>query len=241
MWDRYCCRLRAFIRGRVADESEADDILQEVLIRIHRTLCCREWNKPESWIYQVTRNLIIDHYRSRRETVELTESMLAREEDPVKDDPVSRLSFSLRETVEAMPEPYREALILVEYEGLSQKALPGGWEYRPREPSHAFSEPGKSCATCSCPVATSSWTVGEESSTTTSAAPRAARASLDNLRLFPRPSVYQDEEAAMFQDFPMPMHLPVLARVDHDKRCHEDVRPLNFRKLRLCCEPCCCC
>lgn len=123
MWDRYCCRLLAFIRGRIADEAEAEDMLQEVFIRIHRNLCCQEWNKPESWIYQITRNLIIDHYRGRKEAVEVTEGMLAREEDPLKDDPVSRLSFSLRETIDELPEPYRQALILTEYDGLSQKEL----------------------------------------------------------------------------------------------------------------------
>jgi RNA polymerase sigma factor (sigma-70 family) len=62
--EQYCCRLLAFIRRRVSDEADAEDILQEVFIRVHRNLCCsNEWNKPESWIYQVTRNLIIDFYQ----------------------------------------------------------------------------------------------------------------------------------------------------------------------------------
>ena len=123
LWERYCCRLLAFIRGRIADESEAEDILQEVFIRIHRNLCCQAWNKPEGWIYQITSNLIIDHYRSRRETVEVDESVPAREQVGVEDDPVARLSFSLRETIDGMPEPYRQALLLTEYDGLSQKEL----------------------------------------------------------------------------------------------------------------------
>jgi RNA polymerase sigma-70 factor (ECF subfamily) len=124
LWDQYCSRLLAFIRGRISDESDAEDILQEVFIRVHNNLCCqREWNKPEGWIYQVTRNLIIDHYRKRKEALEITESMLVDERAPLDDDPVTRLAFSLRETVDALPEPYREALVLTEYEGLSQKVL----------------------------------------------------------------------------------------------------------------------
>jgi RNA polymerase sigma-70 factor, ECF subfamily len=123
LWERYCCRLLAFIRARIADESEAEDILQEVFLRIHRSLCCQEWNKPEGWIYQITRNLIIDHYRSRRETVEVDETLPARQESGTEEDPVARLAFSLRETIEALPEPYRQALVLTEYEGLSQKEL----------------------------------------------------------------------------------------------------------------------
>ena len=30
LWDQYCCQLLAFIRRRVSDEAEAEDLLQEV-------------------------------------------------------------------------------------------------------------------------------------------------------------------------------------------------------------------
>ena len=121
LWEQYCHRLLAFIRRRVSDEADAEDILQEVFIRIHRSLCCSEdWNKPESWIYRIVRNLIIDYYRRRRETVEIPED-LAAEADYEADEAQERLALSLRETIEALPEGYRQALILTEYEGLSQK------------------------------------------------------------------------------------------------------------------------
>ena len=38
-------------------------------------------------------------------------------------DLVTRLASDVREMVEALPEPYREALVLTSYEGLSQKEL----------------------------------------------------------------------------------------------------------------------
>ena len=40
VWVQYGRRLRAFIRSRVGDEAEAEDILQEVFVRAHRSLCC---------------------------------------------------------------------------------------------------------------------------------------------------------------------------------------------------------
>jgi RNA polymerase sigma-70 factor, ECF subfamily len=125
LWDRYRARLLGFIRGRVSDPDEAEDILQEVFIRIHGGLCClQEWTAMERWIYRVTRNLIIDHYRSRRRHEELGEELEAKEEGPeLEEDPVAKLAFSLRETVDELPEPYREALLLTEYEGLSQAEL----------------------------------------------------------------------------------------------------------------------
>jgi RNA polymerase sigma-70 factor (ECF subfamily) len=125
LWDRYSRRLGGFIRSRVWDDAEADDILQEVFIRVHRNLCCQpesEWNKPESWIYQIARNLIIDHYRRRRETAELPEN-LPTEPDLPEGDPEAELALSLKEMIDELPEPYRHALIVTEYQGLSQKQL----------------------------------------------------------------------------------------------------------------------
>lgn len=122
LWERYSQRLAAFIRSRVGDD-EADDILQEVFIRIHRHLCCQsEWEKPESWFYQIARNLIIDHYRRRRMLVEVPENLPA-ESDLPEDDPEATLALSLSELVHELPEPYRQALLLTEYQGLNQREL----------------------------------------------------------------------------------------------------------------------
>ena len=56
--------LRAFIAKRVNDQGHVDDILQDVFVRAHRQI--DSVNDPDriiSWIYQITRNAIIDHYR----------------------------------------------------------------------------------------------------------------------------------------------------------------------------------
>ena len=125
LWEQYSRRLLVFIRGRVSNDADADDILQEVFIRVHRHLCCLpepQWEKPESWIYQIARHLIIDQYRRRRELMEIPESVPA-EPDVPEDDPEAVLALSLRELIDELPEPYRQALILTEYQGLSQKQL----------------------------------------------------------------------------------------------------------------------
>jgi RNA polymerase sigma-70 factor, ECF subfamily len=123
IWDRYCCRLLAFIQKRVSDHHDAEDLLQEAFIRIHGGLCClREWSKLEAWMYQVTRNLIIDYYRRRKPVVEIPETVAA-EEAPLEEDPAARIAVSLKDMVSELPEPYRQALVLTEYQGLSQKEL----------------------------------------------------------------------------------------------------------------------
>jgi RNA polymerase sigma-70 factor (ECF subfamily) len=123
IWDHFCCRLKTFINSRVSDEGDAEDILQEVFLRIHRHLCCLpEADKLDSWVYQIARNLIIDHYRRRKELVEIPESLPAEMDIP-EEDLETELAGSLKEMIDELPELYRQALILSEYQGLNQNEL----------------------------------------------------------------------------------------------------------------------
>jgi len=120
IWDAYCIKLLGFLRSRVSDDAEAEDLLQEVFIRVHHHLCCLpQPEKMDSWIYQIARNLLIDYYRRRRDTFELPDDLPA-ESELTEEDPREVLLLSLKEVIHELPEPYRQALLLTEYQGLSQ-------------------------------------------------------------------------------------------------------------------------
>lgn len=64
--DRECARLRNFIRGRVADQFDAEDILQDVfyeLIEAYRMM--RPIEQVTAWLFRVARNRIIDLFRKK--------------------------------------------------------------------------------------------------------------------------------------------------------------------------------
>lgn len=72
IWDNFHSSIFAFIRKRVESEEVAEDILQDVFLKIHRTLpTLKDGKKIQSWVFQITRNAIIDHYRVRRTMVAL--------------------------------------------------------------------------------------------------------------------------------------------------------------------------
>ena len=124
LWIDTSARLRNFIRSRVEDDTAADDLLQEVFIRIHRNIAgLRDHERLESWIYQVAHNVIIDHYRSRRNHTALSDELPDHNEFFREPDAAEELSFSIRQMVDLLPEPYREALHLTEFEGLSQREV----------------------------------------------------------------------------------------------------------------------
>ncbi len=115
-------KLRNFIIGRVSDPDKVDDILQNVYLKIHSNIdSVKDSDRLESWIYQVTRNTIVDYYRRVRPEDELPESLpMFQEEEP---DAVADLAPSVYEMLNAIPEKYRQALTLTEIQGLTQAEM----------------------------------------------------------------------------------------------------------------------
>lgn len=122
IWHEFAEKLGQFIRSRVADPATAEDILQDVFVKIQKRLGqLQDPTRLQGWIYLIARNAIIDHYRTRRETVEVPESLPA---EPDADDvDVEDLKAAFRRMVYSLPDPYRDALVLTEFEGLSQQQL----------------------------------------------------------------------------------------------------------------------
>src|SRR3954454_13075905 len=64
IWTRLSGDLRRFIRRRVSDDHDADDLLQETFVRVHRNVgTLHEADRLAAWVYQIARNVIHDHHR----------------------------------------------------------------------------------------------------------------------------------------------------------------------------------
>ena len=134
MWEHIHAGLHAFIAKRVANEAEADDIVQDVWLKMQRGLDgLKDQNRLISWIYQIARHAIIDHYRApdrRREMpaglaadLEVYQSSSSRQ-TAAKDSGRLRteLAGCLHPMIEQLSEDYRQAVTLVDLEGLTQRA-----------------------------------------------------------------------------------------------------------------------
>ena len=134
IWSNVRDGLRAFIAKRVAIEAEIDDILQEVFLKMYRKLeSLKDPHRLVSWIFQITRHAIVDYYRSPKRHREVPAGLAA---DIDLAHPISALStFSedsgqlrtvlascLRPMIGQLSNQYREAVTLVELEGLTQNA-----------------------------------------------------------------------------------------------------------------------
>lgn len=123
IWSEFHPRLKHFVLSRIPDESAADDILQDIFLKIHAHIeSLKDPAKVERWIYQIARNTIIDHYRTRKNEEEIPQNISISEKMPEKID--CKIGYtSIKAIIETFPKPYAQALLLTEFEGLTRKEL----------------------------------------------------------------------------------------------------------------------
>ncbi len=123
IWEEYHSTLHAFINKRVNNPPVADDILQEIFIKIQLQIKTLKWaGKIQAWIYQITRNAIIDYYRTHKPESELPESLSAPVSDP-GDTARQEIADGLLLMIRKLPPQYREFVMMSEIEGLKQREI----------------------------------------------------------------------------------------------------------------------
>ena len=122
VWTEFGERLRAFIAVRVGNQSDAEDILQDVFLRVYAHLdTLADEQRLMTWVYQIARNAIVDHHRRRRPMAPLPEAIAAPEAPP--DDLIPELLPGLATMLGRLSPEDRQALILTEVDGLSQREV----------------------------------------------------------------------------------------------------------------------
>jgi len=127
-------RLGNFIRTRVGDAAEAEDILQDVFYEF-----VEEYRLPESieqasaWLFRVARNRIIDRFRKKKEVpisetgdeeeYRLDLALPSPDAGPEAEYARAVLLDALRQALDELPEAQREVFVEHELEGRSFKGI----------------------------------------------------------------------------------------------------------------------
>ncbi len=124
-WAALSGELLAFFERRV-DPATAQDLRQETFVRLLTGLeRLRDDERVAAYAHRVARNLVVDHYRGRRPTVEWTAEQHAPAPPPTPTDETvaAEVARWLPFFVEGLDEPTRAALALAELEGLTQREV----------------------------------------------------------------------------------------------------------------------
>ncbi|NOQ74594.1 MAG: sigma-70 family RNA polymerase sigma factor [Crocinitomix sp.] len=120
VWNDFKGELFGFIKSRINDHELAEDLLQEVFIKIHMNLKgLTEGTNLASWIYRITRNTIIDSYRKKKWVVyqETIEEKFPEESTESTQD----LSKCLTSFVKELSEKDQDLLNKTAFGSMSQK------------------------------------------------------------------------------------------------------------------------
>lgn len=107
--------------------SAADDIVQESYLRACRGFAGWRGDNPKAWLLMIVRRCFLDSLSRRAPLDEEldggTLEQAAEQADPESALAETRMAAAVRDAVEALPRPYREAILLREFEALSYREM----------------------------------------------------------------------------------------------------------------------
>lgn len=114
--------LKKFIFSKVRDIDTSEDILQDVFLKIHLHIhTLSDCSKLTSWVYQITRNAVVDHYRKTNFEVQIEGLDFAEQEN--EESLYLSLSNCINQKINKLSEKYKQAILLTYFKDISQIAF----------------------------------------------------------------------------------------------------------------------
>ena len=118
LYAQYSSKVMGYILARFRIRAEAEDLCSDLFEKIQRKLGDFDSSKASvsTWIFTITRNTVIDHYRRSRPAEELDENLsddTELDEGLLNSESLSELAGALR----ALPAEMRDIIVLRYYDG----------------------------------------------------------------------------------------------------------------------------
>ncbi|MBR5807176.1 MAG: RNA polymerase sigma factor [Alistipes sp.] len=133
--ERHARRVRDYVRMLVKDSDVADDLTQEVLIKVVKVLDEGRYTDKGRflpWVLRIAHNRVLDYFRAQKQVKTVSESSTGFDilgnknlaEPSIEDQLVSeQQAEEVRALIELLPEEQREVVKMRYYEGLSFKEI----------------------------------------------------------------------------------------------------------------------
>lgn len=114
----YYAKVMGYISARIRNWADAENLCSDVFMKIQEKLDSYDDSKASvsTWVFTITRNTLIDHYRRKKPTEELDENL--SDDSEVDESLLSRETLSeLAGALMKLPEQMRDIIVLRYYDG----------------------------------------------------------------------------------------------------------------------------
>ncbi len=127
LYDAYVERVSRYVYFRVAADCDVEDLVSQVFLKAWENLERYKMGSSPfaAWLYTIARNLVIDHYRTKKDTLPL-EDVLALPADMELPDEQVQTRFdleALRDALQFLTPDQQQALILKYIAGLPNESI----------------------------------------------------------------------------------------------------------------------
>jgi len=120
IWLEYRGALKRFLHAKVSNETDVEDLLQDILIKTYNNLNAVKTQKSvKSWLFQIANNTIIDYYRKKGRAQTATNEELSPFEVSQEGD--IDLSNCISPFINSLPEEHASLLTAIDLNNQSQK------------------------------------------------------------------------------------------------------------------------
>ena len=112
LWKNFSISLFKFIKSKINSKEDAEDILQEVFIKISNNIDkLEDIKKIKSWVFTITRNMIYDYYKKNNlHLIDLDDNFVY---EPEEESYLLEMSSCIDHMIKELPTDYSQALEIV--------------------------------------------------------------------------------------------------------------------------------
>jgi RNA polymerase sigma-70 factor, ECF subfamily len=127
LYDAYVERVSRYIYFRVAEDCDMEDLVSQVFLKAWENLGRYKMGSSPfiAWLYTIARNLVIDHYRTKKNNLPLEEA-IALPSDLEMPDEIAQTHFDLegmRDALQKLSKDQQQALVLKYIAGLPNDSI----------------------------------------------------------------------------------------------------------------------
>lgn len=122
----YYSKVSAYVFGKIQNRADAEDLVSDIFVKLYDKLDTFDSTKASlsTWIYTVTRNAVVDFYRSHRQTLEFSDYMNPEVEELVDETKADEDQLEqLADALEQLNQKERDLVLLHYYKGYTLKVV----------------------------------------------------------------------------------------------------------------------